>query len=62
MIRKEEITMDKNSFINALTCMTREEIAKYIREKGKEPKMIKPFVVFPDDVAMNKNNKKGGPR
>ena len=54
--------MNKNSFINALTCMTREEIAKYIREKGKEPKMIKPFVVFPDDVAMNKNNKKGGPR
>ena len=51
--------MNKDSFIEALTCMTREEIAKYIKEKGKEPKMIKPFIVFPYDNDI-KDTIKGG--
>lgn len=51
--------MNKESFIDALTCMTREDIAKYIREKGKEPKMIKPFIIFPNDTTISKNSKGG---
>ena len=53
--------MNKESFIDALTCMTREDIAKYIKEKGKEPKMIKPFIIFPDDtIEKSKGGKKDG--
>lgn len=39
--------MDRSTFIEALTCMSRDEIAKFILEKGKEPKPIRPFVMFP---------------
>ena len=41
--------MDKDTFIEALTCMTKEQIAKFIREKGKEPRMVRPFIILPDD-------------
>lgn len=40
--------MDKDTFIDALTCMTKEQIAHFIKTKGKEPRMIKPFIILPD--------------
>lgn len=40
--------MNKDAFIEALTCMTKEQIAQFIKTKGKEPRMIKPFIILPD--------------
>lgn len=37
--------MDKESFIKELTKMSKDDIAKLIKEKGKEPKKI-PVIVF----------------
>lgn len=33
----------KNDFINKLATMTPEDINIFIREKGKQPKLMKPF-------------------
>lgn len=51
--------MDRDLFIAAIASLDREQLSSYIKEKGKEPKMIKPFVVFPHDKSTNKQSKKG---
>lgn len=38
--------MNKDDFLKLLTSASREEIAQFIKEKGKEPKKIKPFILF----------------
>lgn len=35
--------MDKNSFITQLCSMSKEEINKFIQEKGKTPRIVKAF-------------------
>lgn len=57
MIRKGVFSMNKESFIDALLCLDRKQLAKYIRDKGKEPKMISPFVIFPSDSAISNTKK-----
>ena len=37
---------EKQNFIQTITSMDREQLARFIREKGKEPKKIKPFVIL----------------
>ena len=55
--------MNSESFVSILTSLSREELAEYIRQKGKEPKMIAPFVILSlndSAISKTKNKRKGG--
>lgn len=38
--------MKKEEFLKLLTSLSKEELSKLIMEKGKEPKKIKPYILF----------------
>lgn len=40
----------KKNFIQLITSMDREQMARFIKEKGKEPKKIKPFVILSSKI------------
>lgn len=46
---KKEASEKRNSFLEELTKMSREDINKYIREKGKGPKLVRAFSYVKDD-------------
>lgn len=41
---KSKTSITRSEFLETLSSLTKEEIAKIIEEKGKEPKPIKPFI------------------
>ena len=40
----------KKNFIQLITSMDREQMARFIKEKGKEPKKIKPFAILSSKI------------
>ena len=43
--KKADTTIkDKEDFLTMLTYLDREQISAFIKQKGKEPKVIKPFI------------------
>ena len=36
----------KKNFLEMLKSVSKEDLASFIREKGKEPKLIKPFILL----------------
>lgn len=43
--KKTTSNMTQTDFISVLTSMTPNEINQFISEKGKKPKLIKPFII-----------------
>lgn len=46
--KKTKIKYNKENFLAILSSLTIEEINTIIKEKGKEPKLITPFVFIKD--------------
>lgn len=42
----------KNNFVKSLLVINREEITEFIKQKGKEPKKIKPFIFLPQSTKV----------
>ena len=42
----------KNNFVKSLLEINREEITEFIKQKGKEPKKIKPFIFLPQSTKV----------
>ncbi len=38
--------INKSEFVQLLSSLSKEEIATIINNKGKEPKLIRPFIIF----------------
>lgn len=45
MMKRKKEDHTKN-FLEMLKSVSKEDLASFIREKGKEPKLIKPFVLL----------------
>lgn len=46
--------MNKENFIKILSSLSSEDIRKLISDKGKEPKLIAPFIIL-DELEEDKN-------
>lgn len=44
MKKDEKYKKNKNDFLTMLTSVTRDQLQEFIKNKGREPKMIKPFI------------------
>ena len=44
MKKDEKYQKDKNDFLIMLTSVNRDQLQEFIKNKGREPKMIKPFI------------------
>lgn len=42
----------KNNFVESLLEIDRERITEFIKQKGKEPKKIKPFIFLPQSTKV----------
>ena len=42
----KEPKITRSEFLEVLSSLSKEEIAEIINSKGKEPKLIKPFIIF----------------
>ena len=51
---KIDYEQKRKDFINMLMAVSREEIAEFIKLKGKEPKQIKPFICL-DNITGGKS-------
>lgn len=49
--------MERDNFISILTSMTEEDIREMIKAKGKEPKLISPYVILKEKENKNGNSK-----
>lgn len=48
-MKKERKKYSKENFLSILSSLSIEEINDIIREKGKEPKLIIPFIIMKDN-------------
>lgn len=44
MKKDENYQKNKNDFLTMLTSVNRDQLQEFIKNKGREPKMIKPFI------------------
>lgn len=50
--KKPDMNKIKNNFVKSLLVINREEITEFIKQKGKEPKKIKPFIFLPQSTKV----------
>lgn len=50
--KKPDMDKIKNNFVESLLVINREEITEFIKQKGKEPKKIKPFIFLPQSTKV----------
>ena len=50
--KKSDMDKIKNNFVESLLVINREEITEFIKQKGKEPKKIKPFIFLPQSTKV----------
>ena len=50
--KNHDMNKIKNNFVKSLLVINREEITEFIKQKGKEPKKIKPFIFLPQSTKV----------